>query len=60
MDSFGSSYKCKHSHSGCPYRNCNYHIESTGKYSHAFNDDIPIHLPKSELEAETCMSYLDI
>lgn len=60
MDINGSRYKCDHSKYECPYKDCNYHIRSTGKYSHAEQNDIPIHLPRCEEEANLCMSYMDI
>ena len=60
MDVYGSRYKCEHSRYECPYKDCNYHVNSTGKYSHVLDDDIPYHLPKSEEAAKGCMSNLDI
>lgn len=60
MDINGSKYKCDHSKYECPYKDCNYHIRGTGKYSHAEQNDIPIHLPSCEEDANLCMSYMDI
>lgn len=58
MDINGSTYKCKHEE--CPYKDCNYHYRSTGKYSHTFPDEIPVYLPFCEKNAEFCMSYMDL
>lgn len=44
MDINRSRYKCEHSKYECPYRDCNYHVKSTGKYSHTESDDMPVHL----------------
>ena len=60
MDINGSTYKCEHSRYECPYKDCNYHVKSTGKYSHTIQDEIPCHLPFCEDDAKTCMSYMDI
>lgn len=60
MDINGSRYKCEHSKYECPYHDCNYHIVSTGKYSHTEEDDIPVHLPRNEKEAQYCTSNMDI
>ena len=60
MDINGSKYKCEHSKYECPYKDCNYHVNSTGKYSHTLPGEIPVHLPFCEEAAEICMSYMDI
>lgn len=61
MDKYGSRYKCDHSRYECPYKDCNYHVNSTGKYSHVWDDDdIQVHLPRNEEEAKRCISNLDI
>lgn len=58
MDKYGSRYKCKHEE--CPYKDCNYHYKSTGKYSHKDPDEMWITLPKNEKEASHCIAYMDI
>lgn len=58
MDIRGSTYKCKRIE--CPYKDCNYHYESTGKYSHTEPHEIPIYLPFCKEEAEFCFSYMNI
>lgn len=60
IDINGSTYKCEHSRYECPYKDCNYHVRSTGKYSHVESDEIPIHLPSCEDRAKFCMAYMDI
>ena len=60
MDSYGSKFKCERSKYECPYKDCNYHIYSTGKYSHVDEDELPIHMPRSEDEVKYCHSNLDI
>lgn len=62
MDYYGSRYKCEHSKYECPYRDCNYHIKSTGRYSHTDPKDLPIciSLPENEEEAKCCSRNLDI
>lgn len=61
MDVYGSKYKCEHSKYECLYKDCNYHVNSTGKYSHVFDrDDIPVYLPRNEKEANRCISHMDI
>lgn len=63
MDINGSRYKCEHSRYECPYKDCNYHVKSTGKYSHTSEDDKPIsaiHLPFCEQDAKDCMNCMDI
>jgi len=50
--------KCKHIE--CPYKDCNYHYSSTGKYSDTLPHELPVHLPLDEEEAEFCMGYMDI
>ena len=61
MDFYGSRYKCEHSKYECPYKDCNYHVNSTGKYSHTEPDDIDNYsIPRSEESAKRCSSYLDI
>ena len=62
MDYYGSKYKCKHSEYECPYKDCNYHVKSTGKYSHIDPSDVPIcvSLPENEEEAKYCSRNLDI
>lgn len=54
------TYKCEHSRYECPYKDCNYHVNSTGKYSHTIQDEIPYYLPFCEDDAKICMSYMDI
>lgn len=58
MDYYGSTYKCEHLE--CPYKDCNYHYKSTGKYSHTEPDETPYYFPFSEEDAKICMSYMDI
>lgn len=61
MDINGSKYKCEHSKYECPYKDCNYHVNSTGKYSHADPDEIDNYsIPKCENDAKWCNSYMDI
>ena len=63
MDAYGSRYKCEHSKYECPYKDCNYHIKSTGKYSHTLEEDKPISaigLPFCEEDAKDCMNCMDI
>ena len=62
MDFNGNTYKCEHSKYECPYKDCNYHVKSTGRYSHIDPKDLPIwfHLPTSEEEAKWCSRNLDI
>lgn len=57
MDYYGSKHKCEHEER--PYKDCNYHVRSTGKYSHVEPDKIRIWMPKNEEEASWCMSYLE-
>ena len=63
MDIYGSKYKCEHSRYECPYKDCNYHANSTGKYSHTSEENKPInaiHLPFCEKDAKICMNHMDI
>lgn len=50
-------------HWECPYKNCNYHEDSTNIYRDLCKDEIPIYdicFPKNEDEVRNCMMYLDI
>lgn len=49
---------CKHTE--CPYKDCNYHCDSTGKYQNTDEMEIPVWLPFCEEEVEICMSYMDV
>lgn len=60
MDINGSIYKCEHSKYECPYKDCNYHVNSTSKYSHTYPHEIPFYLPFNEDDAKICLSYMDI
>jgi len=60
MDINGSKYKCEHSKYECPYKDCNYHYRSTGKYSHKEPHELPYYYPLDEEEAKTCLNYMDI
>ena len=60
MDINGSKSKCEHSKYECPYKDCNYHYRSTGKYSHKEPHELPYYYPLDEEEAKTCLNYMDI
>lgn len=60
MDNYGSKFKCEHSKYECPYKDCNYHIHSTGKYAYTDETEIPIYLPNCEDEARCCNNNMDI
>lgn len=57
MDKYGSKFKCEHDE--CPYKDCNYHKKSTGKFSHS-DKGMPIYLPKNEDRAKWCYRVLDL
>ena len=50
---------CEHSKFECPYTDCNYHVDSSGRFRYS-QDNMPDYLPATYEEAEQCDRNLDI